>query len=153
MIALRRIGADGPFKPLPTEVERGRLVARWNSDDFAHGAYEFRATGYDTAGNSATSGAGPGGPFVLDDPVKREAKVAFGFGAATLVYPHCDRADGSRRCRRAVVRSFAKRPTTRTVPCCHASVVGGRLVDPGGEPLAGQTVRSRRAPRRGCSGG
>jgi hypothetical protein len=139
-IALRRVGSSGPFQSLPTDWERGRLVARWNSDDFAHGAYEFRATGFDAAGNSTTSQAGIGGPLVLTDPVKREARVAFGFGGAALVYQRCARSDGSRHCRRAVVRSFAHRPTSRTVPCCHASVVGGRLVDPAGKPLAGQTV-------------
>ncbi len=149
-ITLRRAGAGGPFQALPTEVARGRLVARWNSDDFPRGPYEFRATGYDEAGNSATSGAGPGGPFVLDDPVKREARVAFGFGGAALVYPKCARSDGSRRCRRAVVRSFAHRPTTRTVPCCHAAVVGGRLVDPAGRPLAGQTVEVIERPAAGA---
>ena len=62
------------------------------------------------------------------------------FGAAALVYPRCARADGRRRCRSATVRSFAKRPPNRTVPCCHGAVVGGRLVDATGEPLPGQAV-------------
>ncbi len=139
-IALRPAGTTGSFEPLPTAVDRGRLVARWNSDDFPHGSYEFRATGYDAAGNSATNRDGDGPALVLQNPVKREARVAFGFGAAALVYPRCARADGRRRCRSATVRSFAKRPPNRTVPCCHGAVVGGRLVDAAGAPLAGQTV-------------
>ncbi len=139
-IALRPAGSSGRFEPLPTAVDAGRLVARWNSDDFPHGPYEFRATGFDAAGNSATDHDGGASPLVLTNPVKREARVAFGFGAATLVYPRCARADGRRRCRSATVRSFAKRPPNRTVPCCHAAVVGGRLVDADGQPLPGQTV-------------
>ena len=139
-IALRPAGTTGRFEPLSTAVERGRLVARWSSDDFPHGAYEFRATGFDAAGNSATNRDGGGATFVLQNPVKREAKVAFGFGAAALVYPRCARADGHRRCRSATVRSFAKRPPNRTVPCCHGAVVGGRLLDAVGNPLAGQAV-------------
>jgi hypothetical protein len=140
-IAIRPAGTAGSFEPLPTAVDRGRLVARWSSDDFPHGPYEFRATGFDAAGNSATDrDGGVGAALVLQNPVKREAKVAFGFGAAALVYPRCARADGRRHCRSATVRSFAKRPANRTVPCCHGAVVGGRLVDAAGTPLPGQTI-------------
>jgi hypothetical protein len=139
-IAVRPAGTTGNFEPQPTAVTRGRLVARWDSDDFPHGSYEFRATGYDAAGNSATNRDGDGPALVLQNPVKREARVAFGFGGAALVYPRCARADGHRRCRSATVRSFAKRPPNRTVPCCHGAVVGGRLVDAAGAPLAGQAV-------------
>jgi hypothetical protein len=139
-IAVRPAGTTGSFEPLPTAVTRGRLVARWGSDDFPHGSYEFRATGFDAAGNSATNREGGGPALMLQNPVKREAKVAFGFGGAALVYPRCARADGHRRCRSATVRSFAKRPPNRTVPCCHGAVVGGRLVDATGEPLPGQAV-------------
>jgi hypothetical protein len=139
-IAVRPAGTTGSFEPLPTAVTRGRLVARWSSDDFPHGSYEFRATGYDAARNSATNRDGDGPALVLQNPVKREARVAFGFGGAALVYPRCARADGHRRCRSATVRSFAKRPPNRTVPCCHGAVVGGRLADAAGAPLAGQAV-------------
>jgi hypothetical protein len=140
-IELRPAGSGGRFQPLPTEAARGTLVARWNSDDYPRGDYEFRAVGYDAAGNSAasTDGAG-GGPLVLRDPVKRVARLAFGFGADQLVIQRCARADGARRCHRAVVRSFAKRPASRALPCCHGALVGGRLLDSGGEPLAGQSI-------------
>jgi hypothetical protein len=155
-IAVRPAGTTGSFDPLPTAVERGRLVARWSSDDFPHGPYEFRATGFDAAGNSATNRDGGGPALVLQNPVKREATVDFGFGAAALVYPRCARADGHRRCRSATVRSFAKRPPNRTVPCCHGAIVGGRLVDAAGQPLPGQAVEvvetfapGSRTPTRG----
>jgi hypothetical protein len=152
-IELRPAGSSGRFQPLPTDVGRGRLVARWASDDFPHGAYEFRATGYDAAGNATTSTAGPGGAFVLDDPVKREARLAFGFGAGQLVFQRCSRSGGSRRCHRDVVRSFARRPAARTLPCCHGAVVGGLLVDAAGEPLGGQTVEVVETLARGARNG
>lgn len=139
-IALRQVGSPARFEPLPTDVDHGRLVARWNSDDYPRGAYEFRATGFDAAGNSATNLAGGGAALVLENPVKRVARLAFGFGGAALVYQRCTRTDGSRRCHRAVIRSFARRPATRAVPCCHGAIVGGRLLDAGGAPLAGQAV-------------
>ncbi|HEY2479622.1 MAG TPA: hypothetical protein VGI17_12945 [Solirubrobacterales bacterium] len=140
-IALRPVGSPGRFEPLPTDVQRGRLIARWDSDDYPRGAYEFRAVGYDVAGNSAASTQAAGGaPLVLHNPVKRVARLAFGFGAGALVFQRCSRTDGGRRCHRAVVRSFARRPASRAVPCCHGAVVGGRLVDATGAPLGGQTV-------------
>jgi hypothetical protein len=140
-IELRPAGSGGRFQPLPTDAQRGRLVARWSSDDYPRGDYEFRAVGYDLAGNSATSTLGVGGaPLVLRNPVKRVARLAFGFGADQLVLPRCARHDGARRCHRAVVRSFAERPASRSLPCCHGALVGGRLLDAGGEPLAGQSV-------------
>lgn len=140
-IELRPVGSSGRFQPLPTEAQAGRLVARWSSDDYPRGDYEFRAVGYDLAGNSATSTLDAGGaPLVLRDPVKRVARLAFGFGAERLVIQRCARADGARRCHHAVIRAFAKRPASRALPCCHGALVGGRLVDADGEPLAGQRV-------------
>jgi hypothetical protein len=140
-IELRPAGSPGRFQPLPTEVQRGRLIARWSSDDYPRGAYEFRALGYDAAGNSAASTLGADGvPLVLHNPVKRVARLAFGFGAGKLVFQRCSRADGARRCHRAVVHSFAKRPAARALPCCHGALAGGRLLDASGEPLAGQSV-------------
>jgi hypothetical protein len=140
-ITLRQVGSPGVFQPLPTEGQRGRLVARWNSDDFPDGAYEIRATGYDAAGNSASNLAGGGAALTLRNPVKRVARLTFGFGGAQgLVLPRCTRSGGARRCHRAVIHTFARRPATRAVPCCHGSVVGGRLADAAGQPLADQTV-------------
>jgi hypothetical protein len=140
-IAVRPAGSSTRFRPLPTSARRGQLVARWGSDDYPRGPYEFRATGFDLAGNSKTGTLGVGGdPFILQNPVKREARLAFGFGGDRLVFQRCSRADGGRRCHRTVVRSFARRPPARTVPCCHGALVGGLLVDAGGAPLPGQSV-------------
>ncbi|MBS1679197.1 MAG: hypothetical protein JST08_17610 [Actinobacteria bacterium] len=140
-IELRPVGSTGRFQALPTEVGHGRLVARWSSDDYPRGAYELRAVGYDAAGNPAASTRGAdGAPLVLHNPVKGVARLAFGFGADKLVFQRCTRADGARRCHRAVIRSFAKRPTSRALPCCHGALVGGRLLTGDGEPLPGQSV-------------
>jgi len=140
-IELRQVGDTGRFRPLATDVGRGRLVARWDSDDYPRGAYEFRAVGFDAAGNSAASSLGTdGAPLVLHNPVKRVARLAFGFGARALVFQRCSRAGGARRCHRAIVRSFGRRPASRSVPCCHRALVGGRLVDAAGDPLPGQAV-------------
>jgi hypothetical protein len=153
-IELRAVGSAGRFETLPTTVERGRLLARWSSDDYPEGNYEFRAVGYDAAGNSATSALGTdGAPLVLHDPVKRVARLAFGFGTGKLVFQRCSRTDGARRCHRAVVRSFGKRPASRAVPCCHRAVVGGVLVDADGAPLAGQSVDVVEAFARGARPG
>ena len=51
-IAVRAAGSDGPYEPLPTVGAGGTLLARWASDDYPVGEYEFRATGYDAAGNA-----------------------------------------------------------------------------------------------------
>jgi hypothetical protein len=153
-IELRPEGSTGRFQPLPTEVRRGRLIARWSSDDFPRGDYEFRAVGFDAAGNSADSTLGTGGaPLVLHNPVKRVARLAFGFGARALVFQRCARADGGRRCHRAVVRSFAQRPASRALPCCHGALVGGRLLDAAGEPLPGQRVAVVETFARGARAG
>jgi hypothetical protein len=153
-IELRPAGGSERFQPLPTEAANGKLLARWNSDDYPRGSYEFRAVGYDLAGNSAASGAGAdGAPLVLHNPVKRVARLAFGFGANQLVIQRCARADGSRRCHNVVIRPFAKRPATRALPCCHGALVGGRLLDAEGEPLAGQPVAVVETFARGARSG
>ncbi len=70
-IAIRPAGTRASFAPLPTRVEAGRLIARWDSDSYPDGKYEFLATGFDAAGNSA-SGASRfhGGRMVLVNPLK-----------------------------------------------------------------------------------
>jgi hypothetical protein len=83
-----------------------------------------------------------GGSSPSPDPTSARAipRLLFGFGAGTLALPRCSRADGSRRCHHAVIRSFADRPASRTVPCCKGAFVGGQLVDHEGRPMPGQGV-------------
>ena len=54
-IAVRRVGGGERFAALPTQVSPGSLRARWNSSAYPAGEYEFRATGYDMAGNVAST--------------------------------------------------------------------------------------------------
>jgi hypothetical protein len=70
-IEVRRAGTRAGFAPLATRVRDGRLVARWDSDSYPGGKYEFLATGFDAAGNSATgSDRAHGGRMVLVNPLK-----------------------------------------------------------------------------------
>jgi len=76
-IALRLAGTRASYEELPTRVEAGRLVARWDSDSYPEGKYEFRATGYDLAGNGATgTDRERGGRMVLVNPVKAPVSLA-----------------------------------------------------------------------------
>jgi hypothetical protein len=70
-IAVRLAGTRARFEELPTRVGAGRLVARWDSDSYPPGKYEFLATGFDAAGN-AGSGTNRvhGGRMVLVNPLK-----------------------------------------------------------------------------------
>jgi hypothetical protein len=91
-IAVRRVGAGERFAALPTQVSAGTLRARWNSSAYPPGEYEFRATGYDMAGNVATTlERADGAAMHLSGPLKapvrlfvhggRERSVRYGRGA------------------------------------------------------------------------
>ncbi|HSS42665.1 MAG TPA: hypothetical protein VLK37_08985 [Solirubrobacterales bacterium] len=70
-IAVRLAGTRARFEELPTRVTAGRLLARWDSDSYPAGKYEFLATGYDLAGNAATgTDRLRGGRMVLVNPLK-----------------------------------------------------------------------------------
>jgi hypothetical protein len=75
-IGVRPAGTRARLEPLPTRVEPGRLIARWDSDAFAPGKYEFLATGYDVAGNAASGGGRlHGGRMVLVNPLKAQVSL------------------------------------------------------------------------------
>jgi hypothetical protein len=70
-IAVRLAGTRARFEELPTQVTAGRLVARWASDSYPPGKYEFLATGFDAAGNAGTgTDRAHGGRMVLVNPLK-----------------------------------------------------------------------------------
>ena len=70
-------GSRQRWLPLPTTTAPGRLVARWDSDSFPAGTYEFRATGYDAAGNTSSSERrGNGTRMVLTNPLKAPDSAA-----------------------------------------------------------------------------
>ncbi|HET8956667.1 MAG TPA: hypothetical protein VFN18_13515 [Solirubrobacterales bacterium] len=76
-ISVRPAGTHARFEELTTRVATGRLIARWDSDSYPAGKYEFLATGYDSAGNSATgTDRAHGGRMFLVNPLKSPASLA-----------------------------------------------------------------------------
>ncbi len=80
-IEVRRAGSGDRFEPLPTSVEHGELRARWESESYPPGPYEFRATGFDRAGNAATTLSRPNGSrMVLSAPLKGTTELRLRLG-------------------------------------------------------------------------
>jgi hypothetical protein len=141
-IAVRAAGTRRQFTPLPTAVAAGKLVAFWDSDAFAAGDYEFRATGYDAVGNSTDSERrATGTRMVLPSPLKKTTAIQAGFGRERLVWHRCSRAGGSRRCRREAIEAFERRPAERAVPYGRGVPFSGRLISAAGSPLDGLSVQ------------
>jgi hypothetical protein len=115
-IGLRRAGSGDRFEPLPpSRSSAGELRARWDSDAYPPGDYEFRAAGYDGAGNAtATSRRRNGSPMVLSNPLK-----------ATT----------------ALRARFPGRGLRRTVPYGRRVLLSGRLTSGRHSPLRGKPVR------------
>lgn len=140
-VEVRSVGSHRRFEPLPTRRGGAGLSARWSSDDFPPGSYEFRATGFDAAGNPAvTTRRADGSPMVLHNPVKTPTRIASGFGGERLVWQHCHRVDGGRRCHREAVTAFESRPALWTVPYGRPLRFGGVLRTAAGDPLGGQPI-------------
>jgi hypothetical protein len=75
-IAVRLAGTRARFEELPTRVVAGRLIAHWDSDSYPPGKYEFLATGFDVAGNTATgTDRARGGRMFLVNPLKSEVAL------------------------------------------------------------------------------
>ena len=86
-IAVRPSRSQQPFRPLSTVTSGGRLTARWDSDSFPAGNYEFRATAYDQAGNAAGSDRRSNGVrMVLTNPLKTPTALTGGFGGQSPRY-------------------------------------------------------------------
>jgi hypothetical protein len=140
-IAVRAAGATVPFDQIPTRATEGELIGIWDSDAYPPGTYEFRATGYDSAGNLASTARRSNGTrMVLANPIKRPATLEFGFGGRKMVWHRCAQARGKLRCRREVIGPFERRPAVRTAPYGHGIPVAGRLVTATGSPPAQLTV-------------
>jgi hypothetical protein len=140
-ISLRPVGSRQRWRSLPTTSSGGRLLADWDSDAFAHGAYEFRASGYDGAGNVGSSDRrANGNRMVLTNPVKAPARVAAGFGGRSLVWQRCSHHGGRRHCRHQEIESFEGRPSSRAVPYGRGIPYSGRLTTDAGSVLAGLPI-------------
>ena len=141
-ISVRPAHSRQPFAPIPTAVSGNRLLARWDSDAFPPGTYEFRATGYDAVGNATESERrGNGTRVVLTNPLKKPTAIAAGFGGRRLVWQHCSRKEGGRRCRREEIEAFERRPKIRVTPYGHSLSYAGRLTSASGASLGGQPVQ------------
>jgi hypothetical protein len=115
-IGVRRAGSGDRFEPLPAApAGDGELGARWSSDAFPVGEYEFRAVAYDTAGNAAaTTRRANGEPMILANPLKATTTL----GAA-----------------------FQHRALRRGAPYGRGVLIAGRLTTGVSSPLAGMPVR------------
>ncbi|MGC1164704.1 MAG: hypothetical protein WA862_01205 [Solirubrobacterales bacterium] len=141
-IAVRPAHSRQPFARLPTTVSGSRLIARWDSDAFPLGTYEFSATGYDAAGNATVSERRVNGArVVLVNPLKKPTAIVAGFGGRRLVWQRCSRSKGRRSCRREEIEAFERRPRTRTTPYGHSLSYAGQLTSASGSSLGGQPVQ------------
>lgn len=141
-IAVRPAGTRQQFAAIPTRAFPGKLVAHWDSDATPAGTYEFKAIGYDVAGNwSAADRRSNGTRMVLPSPLKALTSIQDGFGGKQLVWHRCERVEGRRRCRAEAIDSFAQRPANRSIPYGRGTRFGGRLAFAGGSPLAGMPVQ------------
>lgn len=111
-IELRQVNSGDRFQPLPTAVGDGVLRAHWDSDSYAPGLYEFRATGFDLAGNEATTRSRTNGSrMVLAAPLKALTELGLRLGER-------------------------RRGTASAAPYVHGQLSGGRR-----HRLAGMSVR------------
>jgi hypothetical protein len=115
-IGVRRAHSGEGFQRLPRAPSAtGELRARWDSDSYPIGDYEFQATGYDKAGNaSVTTRRRNGNAMVLANPLK----------AST-----------------ALVARFDGRPPERIVPYGRSTRLSGHLTTGIRSPLGGMPVR------------
>jgi hypothetical protein len=115
-IGVRPAGSGERFAPLPgLPAPADELRARWDSDSYPAGRYEFRATGFDAAGSVAATGWRAGGAaMVLSNPLKATTRL---------------------------VGSFADSHHRRTVAYGRGVAFGGRLTAGIRSPLAGMPVR------------
>ncbi len=114
-ISIRRSGAGERFAELPTEAIDGRLTAHWSSEDYPRGEYEFRATGYDRAGNAAsTLLRANGSTMVLRNPLKVSTTLQAG---------------------------LAPGPVPGALPFGRGASLSGRLIAGRRAPLVGAPVR------------
>lgn len=113
-VAVRPVGSTERFRALPTTVSESKLSARWDSQSFAAGEYEFRATAYDRAGNlSSTAARVNGAPMRLRNPLKVPTTIFAAF----------------------------RNGNSGALPCGRRATLEGRLTAGRGTPLSGEPVR------------
>jgi hypothetical protein len=115
-IGIRLAGSGDRFAQLaPAPAPNGELRVRWNSDAYPAGNYEFRAIGYDAAGNrTITTRSRNGEPMILSNPLKSTTSLRVG---------------------------FHRQGVRRTVPYGHSVLLSGRLTAGRGAPLRDREVK------------
>ncbi len=116
-ISVRLAGSGDRFEPLAParSASAGELRARWDSDAYPRGNYEFRAVSYDAAGNSAaTTRRRDGSSMVLSNPLKVTTELRV---------------------------LFHRQGLHRTVPYGQRVLLSGRLIGGRSTPLGGKPVR------------
>jgi hypothetical protein len=152
-IAVRPALSRQRFEPLDTTMAEGRLIAHWDSDSFPAGSYEFRATGYDLAGNSSDAVARVNGTrMVLPNPLKTPTTVQLGFGGKRLVRHRCSSAGERRSCHREAIEQPGSRPAARSVPYGRGVPISGRVIASSGHPRGGLPVQLVETFRPGATG-
>jgi hypothetical protein len=107
-IAVRLAGTRARFEELATRVVAGRLLARWDSDSYPPGKYEFLATGFDAAGNAGTgTDRAHGGRMVLVNPLKAPVSLTAKLADGRLSGRLRRTGGGVAQQRIAVVETFA----------------------------------------------
>jgi hypothetical protein len=113
-IAVRPVGSSDRFEALPTRTSESKLSARWDSEAYPAGEYEFRATAYDRAGNAAsTLSRTNGAKMRLSNPLKIRTKLIAGIRGGD----------------------------SHTVTCGQRVSIDGRFTAGRRAPLAGEPVR------------
>jgi hypothetical protein len=141
-IGVRPAGSGERFAELPTERSGSLLRARWDSEAYPPGEYEFRATAYDAAGNTAsTQSKVDGSPMRLPSPLKIATTLLSGFGGSVLDWHRCARHGQGRRCHEETIQAFERRPSERTVPYGRGIPFSGRLIAGRHAPLAAMPVQ------------
>ncbi len=114
-IGVRPARSRQSFAPLPTTVSGNRLLARWDPDAHPAGSYEFQASAYDAAGNTATTTLrGDGTRMVAVSGEKQRTTLRAGFGKHRLA--------------------------SAQAPCGRDVVLDGKLTTANGQPLNGEEV-------------
>jgi hypothetical protein len=81
LISVRRAGSREAFQGLSTRTADGLLLARWDSDAFPAGEYEFRAIACDRAGNETSSRVrADETAMLLHNPLKVSTRILAWFG-------------------------------------------------------------------------
>jgi hypothetical protein len=148
-IAFRRAGSSDAYVGMATVLREGRLESRFPSDSQPEGAYEFKATARDAAGNSQTTGSRQNGQaMILTNPIKLPTALRATWDSPAAHAICRLRRSHNPRLRRRYRAAYRRCIRNRTLAQTHSTVgygapasVQGTLTDGGGTALGSQPVR------------